>query len=62
VFLGPPGSLAWGARKGDRALLAALGEYVARVRRTPTWSRLVVKYFGDEAPEILKRAREEAER
>jgi hypothetical protein len=32
------------------------------VRRTPTWSRLVVKYFGEEAPEILKRAREEAER
>jgi len=62
VFLGPPESLAWGVRKGDRALLAALDEYVARVRRTPTWSRLVVKYFGDEAPEILKRAREEAER
>ena len=62
VFLGPPESLAWGVRKGDRALLAALDEYVARVRRTPTWSRLVVKYFGDEAPEILKRARDEAER
>jgi ABC-type amino acid transport substrate-binding protein len=62
VFLGPPGSLAWAVRKGDRALLAALDEYVASVRRTPTWSRLVVKYFGDEAPEILRRAREEAER
>jgi membrane-bound lytic murein transglycosylase F len=62
VFLGPPGALAWAVKKGDRALLAALDDYVASVRRTPTWSRLVVKYFGDEAPEILKRAREEAER
>ena len=62
VFLGPPGALAWAVQKGDRALLAALDDYVASVRRTPTWSRLVIKYFGDEAPEILKRAREEAER
>ena len=62
VFLGPPGALAWAVRKEDRALLAALDEYVGRVRRTSTWSRLVVKYFGDEAPEILKRARDEAER
>ena len=62
VFLGPPGALAWAVRKGDRALLAALDDYVASVRRTPTWSRLVVKYFGDEAPEVLRRARDEAER
>jgi len=62
VFLGPPGALAWAVRKEDRALLAALDEYLGRVRRTSTWSRLVVKYFGDEAPEILKRARDEAER
>jgi membrane-bound lytic murein transglycosylase F len=62
AFVGPPGSLAWAARKGDGELLAALDDYVASMRRTPTWSRLVVKYFGDEAPEILKRAREVAER
>jgi hypothetical protein len=49
-------------RKEDRALLAALDDYVGSVRRTSTWSRLVVKYFGDEAPEILKRARNETER
>jgi len=62
TFVGPPGALAWAVRKGDRALLAALDDYLTSVRRTPTWSRLVVKYFGEEAPEILKRAREEAER
>jgi len=62
AFVGPPGSLAWAVRKGDRALLGALDDYVGSVRRTPTWSRLVVKYFGDEAPEVLRRARNEAER
>jgi membrane-bound lytic murein transglycosylase F len=62
VFLGPPGALAWAVRRGDHALLAALDDYVASVRHTSTWSRLVVKYFGEEAPEILRRAREEAER
>jgi membrane-bound lytic murein transglycosylase F len=62
VFLGPPGALAWAVRKEDAALLAALDDFVAGTRSTPTWGRLVVKYFGDDAPVILKRAREEAER
>jgi ABC-type amino acid transport substrate-binding protein len=59
LFLGPPTSLAYGVRKEDTALKAALDEYVGNVRRTPTWSRLVVKYFGEDAPEILKKARSE---
>jgi membrane-bound lytic murein transglycosylase F len=59
VFLGPPRSLAYAVRKGDTALLAALNEYIENLRRTPTWSRLVVKYFGEAAPEILKKARQE---
>jgi len=57
MFVGPPGRLAFGVRKGDAALLAALNEYVDGIRRTPTWSRLVVKYFGEDAPEILRKAR-----
>jgi len=57
AFIGPPGSLAWGVRKTDTRLREALDEYVSSVRRTPTWSRLVVKYFGEEAPEILRKAR-----
>ena len=59
VFLGTPGSLAWGLRKEDRVLQQALNEYVENVRRTPTWSRLVVKYLGAEAPDILRKARAE---
>ena len=59
MFLGPPASLAYAVRKGDRALLAALDEYIDNLRKTTSWSRLVVKYFGEAAPEILKKARHE---
>ena len=57
TFVGPPGSLAYAVRKGDHALLDALNEYVDNLRKTPSWSRFVVKYFGEAAPEILKKAR-----
>jgi len=59
AFLGPPASLAWAVRKDEPELLKALNEYVENTRKTPTWSRLVVKYFGEAAPEILKKARAE---
>jgi membrane-bound lytic murein transglycosylase F len=58
LFLGAPSSLAYAVRKADTALLAALNDYVSNLRRTPTWSRLVVDYFGADALEILKKARE----
>jgi hypothetical protein len=29
------------------------------VRSSGTWNRLAIKYFGDAAPAILKKAREE---
>jgi len=57
AFVGPPRSLAYGVRKPDAALLQALNEYIDNLRRTPTWSRLVVEYFGGAAPEILRKAR-----
>ena len=53
TFLGPPGRAAWGLRKSDTKLQAALDEYLGNVRRTPTWGRLVVKYFGEKALVIL---------
>lgn len=59
VFLGPAGSYAYGVRKEDKELRAALDEYVENLRKTPTWNRLVVKYLGEAAPEILKKARTE---
>ena len=59
LFLGAPTSLAYGVRKGDVELRKALDEYIENLRRTATWSRLVVKYFGEMAPEVLKKARAE---
>ncbi len=58
LFLGQPGIQGFGLRKADTALKAVLDEYLENVRKTPTWSRLVVKYLGQSAPEILKKARE----
>jgi membrane-bound lytic murein transglycosylase F len=57
MFVGPPESLAYGVRKTSPKLLASVNSYLGNVRKTATWSRLVVKYFGESAPEILKGAR-----
>jgi len=58
LFLGSAQSLAYGVRKDSGQLLTALNEYLGNVRRSAAWSRMVVKYFGPSAPEILRRARE----
>ena len=57
LFLGHPGSLAYGLRRDETELLAALNAYIDNNRHTPTWNRLVVKYFGENAPEVLRKAR-----
>jgi ABC-type amino acid transport substrate-binding protein len=59
TFVGPPSSLAYGLRKEDTALRSALNDYIVNLRRAPTWNRLVVKYFGAAAPEVLRKARGE---
>jgi ABC-type amino acid transport substrate-binding protein len=58
MFVGEPGSLAFGVRLSDAELLQALDRYIQNVRRTATWNRLAVKYFGESAPEVLRKARE----
>jgi ABC-type amino acid transport substrate-binding protein len=55
-FVGPPASLAFGVRKDSPRLKAALDEHVASLRRTPTWHWLIVRYFGEAAPILLKGA------
>ena len=57
LFVGEAESLAYGVRKEDPELLRALDEFVRNFRRSGAWNRLVVKYLGEAAPEILKRAR-----
>ena len=56
LLLGEPGSSAWGLRKQDTGLKTALNEYLHAVRQGSSWSRLVVKYFGDDALAVLGRA------
>lgn len=58
LFVGPRASLAFAVRKSDAALRQALDDYLANLRRTPTWNRLVVQYFGESAIEILQKAQQ----
>lgn len=58
VFVGPAMSYAYGVRKDAPELLKALNEYLGNVRRTPAWNRLVVKYFGPAALDVLQSARQ----
>jgi membrane-bound lytic murein transglycosylase F len=58
LFLGKATNAGFAVRKDEPALLQALNDYLENVRRTATWSRLVVKYFGDDALEVLKKSRE----
>jgi ABC-type amino acid transport substrate-binding protein len=59
LFIGEPLSLAYGVRKDEPQLRAALDTYITNVRRSPMWSRLVVKYFGDAALAVLQEARKD---
>lgn len=56
LFLGTPGSAAFGVRKSDAALKKAFDEYLDGVRKSGAWSRLAVKYFGEEALGVLRAA------
>jgi ABC-type amino acid transport substrate-binding protein len=58
AFVGEPESLAYAMRPGDAELRRALNEHLRTLRKTGDWNRLVVKYFGRTAPNILKKARE----
>ncbi len=53
LALGAAQSSAWGVRKSDPALRKALDAYLAEFRHHPGWSRLLVKYFGEDAPLVL---------
>jgi ABC-type amino acid transport substrate-binding protein len=59
LFLGAPGHSAFGIRKKDPELLRAFDDYLANLRKSATYSRLVVKYFGNDALRVLGRARKE---
>lgn len=58
-FLGVPRSAAWAVRREDEELRKALNEYIENLRRTASWGRMAVGYFGDEALALLGRAQKQ---
>jgi ABC-type amino acid transport substrate-binding protein len=59
MFLGRPRRAAWAVRKSDPELKRALDAHLGGSRQTGAWSRLVVKYYGENALKVLDRARTE---
>lgn len=57
MYLGGRTSVAFGLRNEDTQLRGALNEYIANMRRSAAWNRLVLSYFGESAADILKAAR-----
>jgi ABC-type amino acid transport substrate-binding protein len=55
MTLGKPLSSSWGVRKEDSALREALNSYLLGLHASPAWSRLIVKYFGEDALAVLGR-------
>jgi ABC-type amino acid transport substrate-binding protein len=55
VFLGQPSRAAWGVRKQDVKLKAELDGYIENLRAGASWNRLIVKYFGEKALDVLGR-------
>lgn len=55
LTLGASASAAFAMRKSDPQLLAALDAYLDNLRKGPSWGRLVVKYFGEQALTVLGR-------
>lgn len=58
IPLGEPMSGCWAVRKSSPLLKRKLDEFLSTARSGNVWSRLVVKYYGDRAVEILKKAKD----
>jgi ABC-type amino acid transport substrate-binding protein len=58
-FVGSTSVAAWAVRKADPELRRALDDYITNIRRTPSWSRMAVDYFGPDALTLLGRAKTE---
>jgi ABC-type amino acid transport substrate-binding protein len=55
VFVGEASRAAWGLRRQDAKLKADLDAYLENLRSGASWSRLIVKYFGEKALSVLGR-------
>jgi membrane-bound lytic murein transglycosylase F len=59
LLLGEPGHHGYAVAPGQEELRDALEAYLDGVRDTAGWYRILIKHFGQEAPEIFRRARTE---
>jgi ABC-type amino acid transport substrate-binding protein len=59
LTLGAAMSSAWGVGKDAPELRNALDAYLVGLRKSPAWSRILVRYFGDDAPAALGRGVED---
>jgi len=57
-FVGPASSAAWAVRPGDAALRRALDEYIMALRRSPSWSRMVLRYFSEGTLRLVGQGRQ----
>lgn len=57
ILLGDVGYHAYATAPADAGLRDALDAYLAGIRETPGWYRLVVQHFGEDAPDAFRRAR-----
>jgi ABC-type amino acid transport substrate-binding protein len=60
AYVGVPAVAAWGVRQQDTALLRDLDRFLEDARRSGQIDRIVTRYFGREAVDVLGRARESA--
>jgi len=56
IELGAAVSSAWGVRKSDPELRGELNSYLGNLKKTATWGRLAVEYFGKDALRVLGRS------
>jgi ABC-type amino acid transport substrate-binding protein len=58
LFVGSASSAAWGLRQEDTALRRALNEFLRSLLSSPSWSRIVLKYFSKDGLELMARGRQ----
>ena len=57
LLVGSVASAGWGLRKEDPALRAALDEFLRSLLSSPSWNRIVLKYFNKDALDLIARGR-----
>jgi ABC-type amino acid transport substrate-binding protein len=56
-FVGSVASAGWGVRKEDTELRAALDEFLVSLLSSPSWHRIVLKYFSQDGLDLMARGR-----